>query len=655
MTQMTHDQKKTTNTQTLMRALSREQAEFKVTMSQKHTCQQHATSIMIILFAFLMNAAAQPEKPSFPLFYHHQPIPPVHKRQRRLQETSPDGYGIHFMDVFIGNPAQRRRLAVQTASDYTAFPCQDCTDCGGLKSSFYNFTQSPGFVRVPCGQCTSRQGNEECQEDNQCKVSYNDLDLSSWKGYEVVDASYIAGPEFSGDTPLVGTDVASLNGFPMLFVCQTKTRGYYANQVQDGILSISPAPTSFINQAFAAGKLPMPRVALCYDRSQSVRTSNELTQVGAVTLGGYDTNYLQTEMVYARNLANNKYRVNFVNLYLRIGGGTSVLSQPGQQSVVVEMPTQIDPGAYVDNGIPYLTLDERWEAPFRVAWKVAAGSEFSYAQLELTEFELLRLPTLLLELEGNPGDASILDPETVPNLTKDFNVLVAVPAAHYMERVIATGRYRPRIQFDGQAGSFLGANVMQGHTTVYELDMNRIGFAEVSQCPTRPETREPKGGATTEGGGASNGENGEATEPPVETESTGSGGGSPGETMSPPSGGSSGGDPVSVDDDLVPGETNNPDEKTPPPQPQAPQEVVVESGGCKTAMCRCFIAVGYVAVGTSLAVAYRVSRPKEKSFATAFAHEYDNMIDQPMRYTEEDMSSVYRRKTWEEEETGTYV
>ena len=49
---------------------------------------------------------------------------------RNLQATGDnpiiryEGLGTHYFDLFVGNPAQKRTLAVTTNSDYTAFACE---------------------------------------------------------------------------------------------------------------------------------------------------------------------------------------------------------------------------------------------------------------------------------------------------------------------------------------------------------------------------------------------------------------------------------------------------------------------------------------------------------------------------------------------------
>ena len=41
---------------------------------------------------------------------------------RALQEFS--GEGTHFVDAYVGSPAQKWVLAVSSGSDFTAFPCE---------------------------------------------------------------------------------------------------------------------------------------------------------------------------------------------------------------------------------------------------------------------------------------------------------------------------------------------------------------------------------------------------------------------------------------------------------------------------------------------------------------------------------------------------
>eukprot|EP00551_Chaetoceros_affinis_P020525 CAMPEP_0203740334 /NCGR_PEP_ID=MMETSP0092-20131115/49508_1 /ASSEMBLY_ACC=CAM_ASM_001090 /TAXON_ID=426623 /ORGANISM="Chaetoceros affinis, Strain CCMP159" /LENGTH=139 /DNA_ID=CAMNT_0050626721 /DNA_START=114 /DNA_END=530 /DNA_ORIENTATION=+ len=40
------------------------------------------------------------------------------------------GYGTHYVDLWVGSPPQRQTVIVDTGSGVTAFPCTGCNDCG---------------------------------------------------------------------------------------------------------------------------------------------------------------------------------------------------------------------------------------------------------------------------------------------------------------------------------------------------------------------------------------------------------------------------------------------------------------------------------------------------------------------------------------------
>jgi len=52
----------------------------------------------------------------------------IHSHKRRLQTggtlmSTHLGYGTHYVDIFVGNPAQMQSLVLSTHEDKTSFPC----------------------------------------------------------------------------------------------------------------------------------------------------------------------------------------------------------------------------------------------------------------------------------------------------------------------------------------------------------------------------------------------------------------------------------------------------------------------------------------------------------------------------------------------------
>lgn len=211
-----------------------------------------------------------------------------------------------------------------------------------------------------------------------------------------------------------------------------------------------------------------------------------------------------------------------------------------------------------------------------------------------------------------------------------------------MER-LATGNrpYRPLIKFEGVRGSTIGANVMQGHSISYEIDKNRIGFAESSKCEASYAGSRSRSAdsATTE-----------STEVATESGATAEGEASGVlsiNTASTGSTASSGTTSISTgNDDLFVGGV--PTTLSSGATMTMNEEANTAGGGCTSANCRCFMSIGYVFIGSALAVAYRISRPKERTLASFEAWNSD--VEQLVVL---DDTPAYRRKSWHE--GGTLV
>jgi Xylanase inhibitor N-terminal len=315
---------------------------------------------------------------------------------RRLDRTNSRyippqfGFGLHYLNLYVGNPAQLRTLTVSTSSAFTALPCEDCDDCGMRGSNLYNFSLSSGFTTIPCSAgCSSRT---QCFSDR-CVIGKSLPDKSSWSGYEVSDFAFHGGGVDSSS--IVGTDAAEMFGFQLRFACQKRTRGFY-NNVMDGILGLSPAPTSFLSQIHQAGKLEHRRFSLCFNTVDDFKRDQA---TGLVTFGGFKEELLATEMLYAKMIDGNDYKVNVKRIHFRAQNGKSVGSEGQYKVRSIDISTGSNTQASVDSSSPFLTFDSRLEEPFRAAWKEVTGTDFTEARLQLSESDLARMPTLLIELE----------------------------------------------------------------------------------------------------------------------------------------------------------------------------------------------------------------------------------------------------------------
>ena len=258
---------------------------------------------------------------------------------------------------------------------------------------------------MPCGRCASGSGSSDACDTKreQCIFrAVNRVDkTSSWAAYESRDYIYVGGAqeELAG-MELLNSDVAERFGFPLVFGCQTEAKGWYAVQVHDGVAGLSSAKTSFVNQMVFQDKLKYPRFTMCFEKG---------TTDGIVTLGGFNPKTLDTPMVYVQNVeteGSTGYKVFVRNIYLRKGGGQSVVSDGGGVSsnlvrlaVNAEKFNAGNQGTVLDSGLPLLILDSSIQESFLTEWKRMTGSEFSFGKMRLTESDVRTLPTLIFQIK----------------------------------------------------------------------------------------------------------------------------------------------------------------------------------------------------------------------------------------------------------------
>ena len=516
---------------------------------------------------------------------------------RHLQEISGDG--THFIDAWVGTPAQKRVLAVSSGADFTAFPCQGCTECGRVIQPYLQ-TKSDSFTTMPCGRCVGGQREDVCDRNREMCIArgYNLVDKSAWTAYEARDFIYVGGAneemERLGIQDAGGTDVPKRFGFPLVFACQTEALGWYSSQVRDGIMGFSTARTSFVNQMVFQDKLKYPRFTMCFENR--MRNGMEMRGAGVVTLGGYNPKILDAPLVFVQNIAKQgetRYKIHVRNIFFRQGGGQSIVQERDGQSVVKlnldeDLFNAKNGGTILDSGVPLLIFDESIQETFMTEWKKMVGKQFSFGRLMLTEKEVEALPTIIIQIAAHEGIDKSFNPRTVPNMAGDrdprypFDGLLAIPSSHYMEFNPATGTYRAKIALDSKLGSFLGINAMQGHAFFYDLAKDRIGFAESYNC--RPKMS-PAGDVDDD----------MFEMPSVHIDTT-----------------------AHVIDDGPFGTIpfgGGPSTDQPGNSPDGSDQIGEDlyHGTCTTATCISFVTVGYCVVIAALAVAYKKYRPRDRS------------------------------------------
>ncbi|KAL9180241.1 hypothetical protein ACHAXT_008211, partial [Thalassiosira profunda] len=425
------------------------------------------------------------------------------------------GYGTHYMDLWIGYPAQRQTAVVDTGSSVTAFPCTQCESCGAHADPPFDESMSHSFRATRCPASAEHAGCVFglCGSNGMCAIEHTfgtpgSADASSWTAFEASDVAYAGGPH---DRAVDGKKIplqpsedpmnpvhAPEYSFPLTFGCQTHVTGYFERQLASGVVGLDRRARSFWGQMRASSVIKRAQFSLCFVK-QSLASASGST-AGAFTMGGVDKRLHKTPMVYAKSLGEGStasFKVRMRKMYLREGNEQSVTFDTRSvyhQLDVEEEQLNGDEMYNFDSGTTDTYLIKSLSDEFRAKWKEITGMTYTNKPIAvIKDSDLLKFPTLVLQMipdNGGRGDeVDTGDPRTVPGLAGNVDnslpndVLLAIPPRHYMQRNARDGTYASRIYLDRDdaLGNVLGANAMMGHDITFDLDGARIGFSE-SDC-----------------------------------------------------------------------------------------------------------------------------------------------------------------------------
>jgi hypothetical protein len=437
----------------------------------------------------------------------------VRRRRNEIQQVGAlyQGYGTHYVDLWCGSPPQRQTVIVDSGSAITAFPCSRCSNCGVPDYHIDNLFDEKSSSTYRPNECLASNNcvsNRSHCTRNQCTISMSYAEGSRWDAYEGIDRCYVAGPHEipmmtqSDSTTVAGVDVlnpvhAADLAFDLVFGCQTLVTGLFKTQLADGIMGMSNRPETFWKQMFDAGKLGSDQsFSLCFSRQPTAQRKG--TEAGALTMGGSDVRLHLTPMVFTPHASSGRdsfFSVKVRRVMLREGrcgeSVQSILVNPNEGVHLLDVSAAVlnQGGVIVDSG----TTDTFWTSgiasEFGRKFKQLAGREHTNKGMKLTDAELLALPTILFQLESDnpdvvnpdisdiyhtPGMAGALDPD------HPSDIILAIPPSHYMEYDPSKGSYTSRFYPTERSGSVLGANAIMGHDVFFDVDTDRIGWAESS-------------------------------------------------------------------------------------------------------------------------------------------------------------------------------
>eukprot|EP00979_Chaetoceros_neogracilis_P005789 scaffold1094_cov241-Chaetoceros_neogracile.AAC.2 len=409
------------------------------------------------------------------------------------------GYGTHYVDLWIGTPTpQRQTVIVDTGSGITAFPCQGCRDCGKEyhASDFFDESQSESYTKMTCDTCVDATCRNQGTNEEYCHVSVSYQEGSMWAAHEGRDRTYLGGLHdgplkykeegtklggmIHGEDPLEATNF----GFDMTFGCQTKITGLFKTQLADGIMGMCLKESSIFQQMYQQNVIQNPSFSLCFVRGEDA--AKEGTTAGALTMGGTDSLLHASPMVFARGFKTKgvMHGVSIRQVHIMEAGQYRAMNATSSNTHTVKITqASLNTGSViVDSGTTDTYFTRNLSDPFKIAFKSVTGFSYNENGMTLTEEEVNKLPTILIQLEGVVGTDSIgglaykIDPQN------PGDVLLAIPPAHYIEYDTGSKHYIGRFSMSEGRGSVIGANTMRGHDVFFDIPSSgSIGFAE-SDC-----------------------------------------------------------------------------------------------------------------------------------------------------------------------------
>jgi hypothetical protein len=259
------------------------------------------------------------------------------------------GYGTHYAYIYVGTPAKRQSVIIDTGSHYTAFPCSGCIGCGAHTDPYFDPSKSSTAVIEQCN-------------GSPCLISQSYSEGSSWKAYKLTDKLWIGGL-----TPSLvpGADSLSIN-YPI--ACQTSEAGLFKSQLADGIMGLSNSDDTLLPLLRKAGLVNNRIFALCF------RIGG-----GIITLAGVDQRVHMPSVMGIQYVKlariSNWYTLNLLDLFLedQITGSQTSIAKPPVGTAIFNMGK----GVIIDSGTTATYLPAFLLTEFKKAFKQITDFDYS--------------------------------------------------------------------------------------------------------------------------------------------------------------------------------------------------------------------------------------------------------------------------------------
>ncbi len=245
------------------------------------------------------------------------------------------------------------------------------------------------------------------------------------------------------------------------FGCQESETGLFRTQKVGGIMGLSAAeetlPFHLFKHKLAASRM----FSLCFKIGG-----------GSLALGGVDQS-----LHYYTPIGDTKQQsssIEFVKVLKRRGWFTVklldiLMYNPSEKTTTTIggpiFKCNAGRGSIVDSGTTDTYLPSALFSNFAQMFKSISGQKYKNEPLSLSKEQYAKLPTIVYRIEA---------------MEAGKYVEISVHPSSYVEKQ-ASGKFVPRVYLTEGTGAVLGANFMDRHNVIFDVDNMRVGFVK-SDC-----------------------------------------------------------------------------------------------------------------------------------------------------------------------------